>query len=96
MNIGWKFDLQIALGKTPGFIWFKYKNEHHYFWYLYFGLQTAYAIRLTENNQSKPVDKLVSSTDKLALHHDIVYRDAEKCDFELNTIWNMKIQYIIH
>ena len=49
---------------------------------MYLGPQTALAIRLDVNNQSKVREEPVSPTDKLALHHDIAYRDAEKLDSE--------------
>ena len=80
---GGRFDLQSALSKMPGFIWSKYKNEHHYPKYSYFGPQTALKIRLDENDQPKVGIKPVSPTDQLALHHDIAYRDAEKQDSEI-------------
>ena len=83
VNNGGRFDLQIALGKMPGFIWSKYKNRHHYPGYSYRGPQTALKIRLDENDKPKPGEEPVSPSDQLALHHDIAYRDAEKQDSEI-------------
>ena len=76
VNNGGRFDLQSALGKMPGFIWSKYKTEHHYPRYSYLGQQTALKIRLDKNDQPKPGEEPASPTDELALHHDNAYRDA--------------------
>ena len=83
VNNGGRFDLQCALGKMPGFIWSTYKNEHHYTGYSYLGPQTALKIWLDENDQPKSGEQPVSPTNELALHHDIAYRDAEKCEPEI-------------
>ena len=80
VNNGGMFDLQSALGKMLWFICSKYKYEHHYPGYSYFGPQTALKIRLDENNQPKVWEEPVSPTDQLALHHDIALWDAEKQD----------------
>ena len=83
VNNGGRFDLQSALGNMPGFIWSKYKNEHHYPGYSYLGPQTALKIRLDENDKPKSGEEPVAPTDQLALHHDIAYRNAEKQDPEI-------------
>ena len=83
VNNGRRFDLQSALGMMPGFIWSKYKNDHHYFGYSYLGPQTALKIRLDENDKPTAGVEQVSPTDQLALHHDIAYRDAEKQEPEI-------------
>ena len=86
VNNGGIFDLQIALGKMPGFIWSKYPGEKHMIYkfpyksYSYFGPGSRVDIRLDENDQPKIGEEPVSPTDQLALHDDIAYRDAEKLD----------------
>ena len=95
VNNGGMFDLQSALGKMPGFIWSKYPGEKNMIykfnkfnkfplsWYSYLGPSSDLKIRLDENDNPRPGENPVSSTDELALHHDIAYRDAEKQDPEI-------------
>ena len=83
VNNGGRFHLQSALGKMPGVIWSKYKNEHHFPRYSYLVPQTALNIRLDEKDKPKVGEEPVSPTDQLALHHDIAYRVAEKQDSEI-------------
>ena len=87
VNNGGMFDLQSALVKMPGFIWSKYLKEKHFYKYpasaySYLGPSSRLDIRLDENDQPK-VGEPVSPTDELPLHHDIAYRDAEKCEPEI-------------
>ena len=82
------FDLQNSVGNMPGLIWSKYSQETHFYKfpasaYFYLGPSTALNIRLDENDKPKSGDEPVSPTNKLALHHDIAYRYAEKQDLEI-------------
>ena len=60
------------MSKLPGFIWEKYKREHHLPSYNYLGPNTRLDIRLDENNQPKPGEEPTNVIDQI---HDLAYKN---------------------
>ena len=57
-------DIQKFSQNLPGFVWAKYKGEHHLPSYNYLGPNTRLDIRLDENNQPKPGEEPINAIDQ--------------------------------
>ena len=73
-------DIQKFTSKLPGFIWDKYKGEHHLPSYSYLGPNTCLDIRLDKNNQPKPGEEPINAIDQLPYIHDLAYQKSDKID----------------
>ena len=73
-------DIQKFTSKLPGFVWAKYKGEHHVPSYNYLGLDTRLDIRLDENNNPKPGEEPINAIDQLAYIHDLAYQISDKIE----------------
>ena len=70
-------DIQKFTSKLLGFIWEKYKEEHHLPWYNYLGPNTLLDIRLDENYQPKSGEEPINAIDQLAYIHDLAYQKSD-------------------
>ena len=73
-------DIQKSTSKLPGFIWEKYKGEHHLPSYNYLGPNTRLDIRLDENNQPKPGEEPINAIDQLAYINDLAYQKSDNIE----------------